>query len=431
MLYTEEELVDEVKRVSKEHCGGEAPKQEDIVEHSEVSYPTFIRRFEFWNDVLEKAGFERNSKFDVSKKNLIDEIKRVYNEYGDGGSLTANQMREHGEFSIPAYYNHFDSWNSALEKVNLNAGGQRRYSTDYLLNIIEDVEQQIPDNEIINITHINEYTKHSSSLYYNRFGSFYDALKRSSIVVEKHIQEALLFEIKRLEKELGRVPTQEDMTEHGSFGVNTYYRKIGSYNKALEKAGFEPNQNSYTKDEVFSEIERLSEEFFDGDSPTQSCFIENAEMSLGCIFSKFENWNNALEEAGFGRNGDGYNASSGEEHPKWVEGYDEYYGDSWYFKRKECLKRDGGECRLCGKDYTDEDYFSNPDVHHIEPVSEWDVEEEHEEMNDLNNLVCLCKSCHRPLEGKWQDASPEEFVENARDYLDIEVEDRERSVFDC
>lgn len=420
MVYTEEELIEELQRVSEEHCNGEAPKQKDMKKFSTISYPTFTENIGSWSECLDRSGIENDVVVELSKEQLLTEINRVYEKHGSGGTVTANQMREHGKYSIVTYYDNFNSWNDALEKVDLNAGGRNRYTDEYLLNLLEDVAEEIPDNEIINTMHIKNYTKHGFSTYIDRFGSFYKALSRSPINLDNHIEKSLLSEIKRLQKELNRVPTQKDMTKHGNFAVNTYYRKIGSYNGALKKSGFEVNYNTYTKQQITSEIERLSQEFFDGGSPTQNCFMDNTEMSLETVFNKFGTWNNALEEMGFKRNGAGYNAPSGEDHPHWKEGYDKYYGDSWYFKRKECLKRDNKRCRVCGSECGDSSYFDNPDVHHINPQNNWDVEEEHEEMNDLSNLICLCRSCHRPLEGKWQDSSPEEFAERGRELLDIE-----------
>ena len=42
-------------------------------------------------------------------------------------------------------------------------------------------------------------------------------------------------------------------------------------------------------------------------------------------------------------------------------------------------------------------------------------EKEDEEMNDLDNLICLCKSCHEKLEGDMQSYNYEEFKQEARE----------------
>jgi transposase len=90
------------------------------------------------------------------------------------------------------------------------------------------------------------------------------------------------------------------------------------------------------------------------------------------------------------RNGEGIN------NPLWKGGYNEYRrkrslakGD-WHKNKKEALKRDDYTCQSCG------DNSKTPSVHHIKPVREGGT-------NELNNLVCLCKSCHHTLEAKSEE----------------------------
>lgn len=83
---------------------------------------------------------------------------------------------------------------------------------------------------------------------------------------------------------------------------------------------------------------------------------------------------------------------SGENHPLW-EGYSENYGEDWLKLRNKARKRDDGKCQICGIDK--EQLGKWPDVHHIEPVKSF---EEPEQANFLDNLVCLCSSCHGKVE---------------------------------
>jgi 5-methylcytosine-specific restriction endonuclease McrA len=87
------------------------------------------------------------------------------------------------------------------------------------------------------------------------------------------------------------------------------------------------------------------------------------------------------------------------------------YGPNWSKQRQKCLERDGRECRVCGTSATDLD--REPAVHHITPRRQFD-EGNWREMNSLSNLITLCPSCHGTHEGKFTDASPEEFAERAR-----------------
>ncbi len=74
-------------------------------------------------------------------------------------------------------------------------------------------------------------------------------------------------------------------------------------------------------------------------------------------------------------------------------------GASWREQRERARARDGYRCRLCG---SPERPGQTHDVHHIRPFREFSsVEgepEAHREANALDNLITLCRSCHRVAE---------------------------------
>lgn len=87
------------------------------------------------------------------------------------------------------------------------------------------------------------------------------------------------------------------------------------------------------------------------------------------------------------------------------------YGPNWTNQRRKCLERDSYQCRVCGA--TEAELGSEPAIHHITPRRKF-AESEWRRMNALSNLITLCPTCHGTLEGKYQDASPEEFVAKSR-----------------
>jgi 5-methylcytosine-specific restriction endonuclease McrA len=81
---------------------------------------------------------------------------------------------------------------------------------------------------------------HSAKTYERRFGSWNAALEAAGFppnVNTDTTRAELLDEIDQLADELGRPPTTKDMTEEGRFGVNTYLRTIGSFVQARCEAG--------------------------------------------------------------------------------------------------------------------------------------------------------------------------------------------------
>lgn len=88
------------------------------------------------------------------------------------------------------------------------------------------------------------------------------------------------------------------------------------------------------------------------------------------------------------------------------------YGPNWTKQRQKCLKRDDWTCRVCG--VSSDELDRELSVHHITPRREHDG---NWEQNGLSNLISLCPTCHGRFEGKYTDASPEEFATKARQEL--------------
>lgn len=86
---------------------------------------------------------------------------------------------------------------------------------------------------------------------------------------------------------------------------------------------------------------------------------------------------------------------TGEKNPYWKGGSISYYGETWQAARRAARKRDGHACSVCGKHKTILGY--EPIVHHIKPFKAFGVDR-HAEANQLDNLQCLCRSCHMKIE---------------------------------
>lgn len=82
----------------------------------------------------------------------------------------------------------------------------------------------------------------------------------------------------------------------------------------------------------------------------------------------------------------------GEDHHQW-EGGSLTYGQRWWRTRRLALHRDKHRCQYCG--LTAEELGQEPDVHHRTPVRSFDNPED---AHSLDNVVTLCRSCHRNVE---------------------------------
>jgi hypothetical protein len=68
--------------------------------------------------------------------------------------------------------------------------------------------------------------------------------------------EKLLAEISRLADELEKVPSFQDMNQHGTYSAPPYIRAFGSWNKAVEAAGYSSraSRDHHTREALLAEI---------------------------------------------------------------------------------------------------------------------------------------------------------------------------------
>jgi hypothetical protein len=110
---------------------------------------------------------------------------------------------------------------------------------------------------------------------------------------------------------------------------------------------------------------------------------------------------------------------SGKNNPRWTGGaFPHYYGSNWNNQKRLARIRDNNICQMCNKIVK-----PNADVHHKKPFKLFliesllkndtkieyadAVEKISKEANDLFNLICLCKRCHRIEEWKINKQIPE------------------------
>lgn len=91
----------------------------------------------------------------------------------------------------------------------------------------------------------------------------------------------------------------------------------------------------------------------------------------------------------------------GANNPAWRGGYPGYYGPDWRALRRAARVRDDYTCQRCNKVMKRPGRV--PDVHHIVPVSSF---AEPNDANTIDNVVCLCHSCHMHVEWHGMDFTP-------------------------
>lgn len=231
---------------------------------------------------------------------------------------------------------------------------------------------------------MEEKGRFGRNTYNNHFGTWNKALEKCGLEPNKThgIEKAeLLNEIQKLAEKLGSAPTQQDMREYGRYSPGPYFDRFGTWNNTLNEAGLKENrQYDISQDKLIEKLKQVAREL--GYTPTIGEFREVADFSTKPYRDTWGTWNNALEKAGLEKNKE-YTG----------EFADGVYGTLWKPRRREALERDEFRCQDCGMSQNKhiKKYGWGLEVHHIEPARDFgDPDERHA----LDNLVSLCKECH-------------------------------------
>jgi hypothetical protein len=336
-----ETIIDELQRLAEEK--GRVPKQSEIEEETEFTKGAVRSTFGSWDEGLEAAGLDSRTN-GYSDAEIIEELQRVASQIGH--SPSRNEWRELGRISANAVQAHFGSWNEGLRAANL-----------------ETTTQQTATKE--------------------------DVIKA----------------IQTLAADLGRPPKAQEMEQHGAWSVKVAQRCFGRWNRALRRAGFEPHKQwSVSEEQLHREIERLVDEL--GHVPSTIEMRDSGRYSVGSYARRYGTWQDAIEAAGFEYPG---RPSGPEHPLWKGGYGDISYGPNWYKQRKRALERDGFECQMpdcpIDRETHRERWDRDLNVHHITPLGAFidaDGVLDYERSNRLENLITLCQRHHT----MWEEFAP-------------------------
>ncbi|PHQ38531.1 endonuclease [Halorubrum persicum] len=217
----------------------------------------------------------------------------------------------------------------------------------------------------------------------------------------------LITDINTIAETLGRPPTSIEHRDRGEYVVKHMQNTFGSWNEALEAAGYEPHcEKGISKTKLIQEIHNVVELL--GRVPTDGEIDEHGQFSSKCYYRRWDGWEAAVREAGY----EPVSSASGARNCNWKENpAHEWrdYGENWKDQRKKALKRDGFGCQTpgCARSQADHqvEFGTGLHIHHIRPLSSFSDNGEtvdFERVNRLENLVTVCVKHHH----LWERASP-------------------------
>jgi hypothetical protein len=233
-----------------------------------------------------------------SENQLLKELRILADELNK--TPTIRDVRKRSDHSPQVYLDQFGSWNDAIKAAGLEPNQEHRLSKESLLAEIERLadETERPPT----VQDLEDEGKYSRQAYRNHFGSWNNALEaagfKSRSSTTKISTEELLAEIQRVADELGHPPSQSDIQEIGTYAPTQYYRRFKSWDDVLEAAGLEPieSSNTISREALLNEIRRLYDEL--GQPPTVQDVREHGKYSATPYYNHFEGFNEARTAAG-------------------------------------------------------------------------------------------------------------------------------------
>lgn len=292
---SESDLIADLQRVATDSEG--VPTAEDVRERGNHAPSTYIERFGSWRDARKAAGVPVDiEKNEISEQELLDEVRRLGDELGQ--PPTVQDIREQGRFSRPTYYSTFDSWSDVLAAAGYDLSEQQhRISDEELCEELDRLATELGDTPTLQ--DLREKGKHSATTYIDRFGSWQAALEAAGYEPREPTTEIrkddLLTELQDVAQELGERPTAPQMNEHGEYWASTYRRRFDSWSAALEAAGFDdvPTRGRVSEEDLLEELRRLADEL--GERPTMSTMREEGKYSTSTYARRFGSWSDAID----------------------------------------------------------------------------------------------------------------------------------------
>lgn len=355
---------------------------------------------------MAQSGDNRGGQNKISRDSLLRELRDVAEKVD--GSPTQAQMREHGEYSIGAYYTEFGSWNEAKEAADLEILRETEAETVRLncSNCGDELVRR--KSQIKNQEHVycDRDCKHEHQS--TRYSGEGNPRFNENIVTCDWCGE-----------EFHRAPWKADRHDRQFCSMDCYseYRSeviVGDNHPRYDKVESECEQcggTFETKTSLADERrfcswecsnEWKSELFAESDNPNW----KGGTVTLTCNYCKkeFESKAAVAEKRLYCSYSCHAKDRTGEDHPRWRGGYEPYYGPNWRRQRRRAIVRDQARCQDCGVSEAAhvELHGEELSVHHLTPFREF-VDGDDVDLvaaNALANLVTLCRECHADREAE-------------------------------
>ena len=237
---------------------GHSPTKRDI-----SGCDSLIRVYGSWNEVLKAAGLPENRKFNHTEEELINSLRRYYNE--NNRSPRTNDCNSTVYlFDTSTYLRKLNckTWAQVLRKAGLQEYFEPSTLTsltdEQLLKLIETI-LTLGNNTTRKFYDENRGNLPSFTYLQERFGSWNNILNRLEIRKNagKYPDSELLEVFYEAKEHFGRTPSSNELTEFSSIPARQWTNRFGSYNTFLRGIG--EDINALTPDIIKETDEELKQ----------------------------------------------------------------------------------------------------------------------------------------------------------------------------
>lgn len=207
---------------------GRTPKKEEFVES--VNYR--FRRD--WTDAVIDAGLTPIRRTDITKEDVISDIKALADELGK--TPTYEDFIAFADYAVVD--SRFESWDNAVKAAGLepNRPGPKGPDRDEILDDIRAHADEL--GRTPTKREFNSRVDYSTNPVCSRFGSWTAAVMEARLEPNwGRSTDDYAEDIRALAEELGRRPSTSDLDEHADYTVQALYNHWDSWDDALETAG--------------------------------------------------------------------------------------------------------------------------------------------------------------------------------------------------
>lgn len=288
--YSNDELLLVIRKVSRQVDGTLSVSAFDETKAPHHPSPgPYSDRFGGWRNAKEQfVTGDYPTEFDC-----ITHIQRVADSLGRPPTQGQYQAHTASDISTAIILDYFDTWDAALRQAGCDPARTKRQNqcvTTFYEQSLWAVIREAFTKEPISCPFCDgEYVSS---------GDATNHLQRSHSQV---YQIALLDELRFLRAKLGTTPSLQLLQDHSVFQRTAYEDNYGSWNDAVEQAGFQSFERpDISKECLIKDIQRVSTEHLDGERPHVSDMDEFGKYHPETYRRYFESqfWK-ALDSAGF------------------------------------------------------------------------------------------------------------------------------------